>query len=173
MRKSPDPIQALGEAYELLLEKTLDELHINTARQQNTIRKNIEDTIHKATKSTPKLQNLDDTLLRQIQDAVHRDLHSAGQDFSETKQELKDWLGFELQLVEDSLLELLNKVADQATITLLEWKQDQAKRSLHTGEIAGPGILICDSCDKQLQFHHAGHIPACEQCNSTVFYRLS
>ncbi len=168
MRKSPDPIQALGEAYELLLEKTLDELHIKDARQ-----KNIEETIHQATKNTPKLQNLDESLLKQIQEAVHRDLHSAGQYFAETKQEVKDWLGFELQLVEGSLLNLLPKVANQTTVELLEWKQDQAKRSLHTGEITGPTTLVCDSCGKQLHFHRAGHIPPCAQCNSTVFHRLS
>ncbi len=168
MKKSPDPIQALGEAYELLLEKTLDELHIKDTRQ-----KNIEDTIHQATKNTPKLQNLDQSHLKQIQQAVQRDLHSAGQYFSETKQEVKDWLGFELQLVEGGLLSLLPKVANQTTVELLEWNQDQAKRSLHTGEITGPGTLVCDSCGKQLHFHRAGHIPPCPQCNDTVFHRLS
>ncbi len=168
MRKSPDPIQALGEAYELLLEKTLDELHIDDRRK-----KNIEDTIHKVSKDIPQLKNLDDTLLRQVQDAVHRDLHSAGQHFSETTQEVKDWLGFELKLVEGSLLDLLPKIADQTTVELLEWKQDQAKRALHTGEVTGPGVLVCDSCGKQLHFHHAGHIPPCAGCNSTVFHRLS
>ncbi|VAW95101.1 hypothetical protein MNBD_GAMMA23-453 [hydrothermal vent metagenome] len=173
MRKSPDPIQALGEAYELLLEKTLDELHIKDARQQNILKKDIQDTINKAAQNTPQLQSLDDTLLKQIQEAVHRDLHSAGQYFSETTQEVKDWLGFELQLVEGSLLNLLPKIADQTTVGLLEWKQDQAKRSLHTGEIAGPGILVCDSCGEQLQFHRAGHIPPCAHCSNTVFHRLS
>ncbi len=115
MSKSPDPIQALGEAYELLLEKTLDELHIHDARQQN-----IEDTFHKATQSSPQLQNFDDTLLKKIQDTVQRDLHSTGQHFAETKQEVKDWLGFELKLVEGSLLDLLPKVADQTTVRLLK-----------------------------------------------------
>ncbi len=173
MSKSADPIEALGEAYELLLEKTLDELHIHDAHQQNIPKQDIKATIHKVTKNTPQLQNLDKTLLQQVQDAVERDLHSAGQHFAETRQEIKDWLGFELQLVEGSLLDLLPKVADQTTVGLIEWKQEQATRSLHTGEIAGPGILVCDQCNEQLHFHRAGHIPPCAKCSNTVFHRLS
>ena len=41
----------------------------------------------------------------------------------------------------------------------------------HTGEVTGPGTLVCAECGKELHFHKAGHIPPCPGCRGTRYRR--
>ena len=53
---------------------------------------------------------------------------------------------------DDSLQEIL-KLKEQAP-------------EYRTGEITGPGTLLCSECGEQLHFHRPGHIPPCPKCRS-------
>ncbi|MBI3773498.1 MAG: hypothetical protein HY272_12460 [Gammaproteobacteria bacterium] len=41
----------------------------------------------------------------------------------------------------------------------------------HTGEITGPGTLICEGCGEHVQFHHPGLIPPCPKCGGRDYQR--
>ena len=41
----------------------------------------------------------------------------------------------------------------------------------HTGEITGPGTLVCDNCGEELHFHKPSRIPPCPKCKGTSFHR--
>ena len=55
----------------------------------------------------------------------------------------------------------------------LEKLADQAREAsrYHTGEVTGPGTLICEGCGKEIHFHKAGRIPPCPGCQGTGFTR--
>ncbi|MES9926605.1 MAG: hypothetical protein ABW158_00685, partial [Candidatus Thiodiazotropha sp. 6PDIVS] len=43
----------------------------------------------------------------------------------------------------------------------------------HTGEVTGPGTLVCAQCGKEMHFKKTGHIPPCSGCKGTDFQRAS
>jgi hypothetical protein len=109
-----------------------------------------------------------------IGEFLRRDLQDAGTYLaSDEAQELKDWLRFDIELIENQLLEMFLSVADQAKLDMLEFEEELAEASTyHTGEITGPGTLICKTCGELLHFHASGHIPPCPKCHDTYFTRF-
>jgi len=105
---------------------------------------------------------------------VKRDIMDASQYLSDQSKEFADWLKFDVNLVEDRLLELLDHVVND-THTELKNLADRAKTEniWLTDEIVGPGTLECISCGHIIQFHKTSRISRCEQCGGTQFHRGS
>ncbi len=108
-----------------------------------------------------------------VKHAVKRDLHSlAGYNHS-GQQGAEGWLGFELHQLEGRLKDLIPRAADPSVTDWLEWKSEMERLPYHTGEITGPGVLVCDKCGDKMHFTKPGHIPPCPKCGGTTFHRLS
>lgn len=103
---------------------------------------------------------------------VKRDLREAGRHLATTGEELRTWLGIDLQLMEDWLLDMFAQAADKTKLEWMQLEQNAREASLyHTGEITGPGTLTCSACGEVVHFHDVGHIPPCPRCRETVFTR--
>jgi len=169
--KSPqhhDPIDALGEAYEKMFERAAEHFHNAEEKTGPLLHKLIDEAREKAV----ELKELSKEDADKLSVYLKRDLDDAADYLSETGHELKDWLGFETTLVESGVFDLLLKAADKTTLQLLKIKEDAQRASVyHTGEITGPGTLVCDQCGEKLHFHKAGKIPPCPKCHATSFHR--
>ena len=163
-----DPIDALGEAYEKMYERAAENFHHAEEKTGPLLHKLIDGAKDKAI----ELKELSEEDAEKLADWLKRDLDDAAGYLSETGHELKDWLGFETTLLESAVLDLLLKAADKTTVELLAMKEN-AKRpyTYRTGEITGPGTLICDECGEKLQHHRAGKISSCPKCHATSFHR--
>ena len=158
-----DPIEALGETYELLLEKALQKAHQSGAilhRMINEIRGDIV-----------ALNKLGEDEVVKLEEYVKRDLIDAARYMDKTGKELKDWLGFDLALIERDFWEMFSAAADKTTTELLQIKLQAASAEYHTGELIGLGTLVCDQCSEKLHFYKPSHIPPCPKCHSTHFHR--
>lgn len=162
-----DPIEALGEAYETLLEKSLEEAHEAKEKSGPALHKFIDELAERSS----AINELAGEKAQLVGQYLKRDLIEAASYLDKTGKALKDWLGFDMALIEDRLRDDFIKAADQTTIELLNLKQQAAHAPYHTGEICGPGTLKCDNCGETLHFHKAGHIPPCPKCQSTTFHR--
>ncbi len=158
-----DPIEAMGEAYELLLEKAL-----HSARQGGAGLHEMTDVIRHDMGALSKYS--EDELAR-LERYVKRDLIDAASYLNETGKELNDWLGFDLALIKSDLWQRFAAAADKTTTALLEIKLKAEISEYHTGEIIGLGTLVCDQCGETLHFHKPGHIPPCPRCKSAHFHR--
>ena len=163
-----DPIDALGVAYEKMYERAAENLHSTEKKSAQLLHKLINEAKDKAV----ELKELSEDDAAKLADWLKRDLDDTVNYLSETGLELKDWLGFETTLLESAVLDLLLKSADKTTVELLTMK-DYARQphAYHTGEITGPGTLVCDQCGEKLHFHRAGKIPPCPKCHATTFHR--
>ena len=162
-----DPIEALGQAYEEVLEKALEEAHRLEERGAPRLHKIIDTLRHDA----KLLGKLSEEQAEKIGQYLKRDLEDAARFLSETGRELQEWWGFDRILLEKRLLENFTKAADQTTVEL-ELLQDAAQKAPYkTGEITGPGTLLCDNCGEVLHFHKPGHIPPCPKCRKTQYHR--
>ena len=163
-----DPIDALGAAYEIMFERTAASLYSAEQKSGQLLHKLIDEAKEKAV----ELKELSEEDAEKIAGWLKRDLDDIVNYLTETGLELKDWLGFETTLLESAVLDLLLKAADKTTVELLTMKEHSRQpHAYHTGEITGPGTLVCDQCGEKLHFHRAGKIPPCPKCHATTFHR--
>ncbi len=163
-----DPIEVLGEAYELMLERALDHLE----KAEETSNEALHHFIDKARDTAVELEELTEEEAEKIASTLKRDLHDFGKSLREGTEDFTTWLGFDLELLGDRLKELLAKAADPTVLELLEWKERAELAPYHTGEYTGPGTLVCDNCGEKLHFHQFSRIPPCPKCKGTTFHRV-
>ncbi len=164
-----DPLDALGAAYETMYERVAENLHKAKEHTGPLLHKFIDEARDKAV----ELDELTEEDAEKLTIWLKRDLDDAIDHMAETDDRLKDWLGFETTLIESALLYLLLETADKTTLQLLRMKENARLPSVyHTGEVTGPGTLICDECEEKLHFHNASRIPPCPKCHKTTFHRI-
>ena len=128
--------------------------------------------IQKARDTTVELEELTKDEAEKVSMYLQRDIEDAGKHLAETGHELGDWLRFDIDRVEDRLLEIFSRVADQTRIEWIELQQELRKDPpFHSGEVTGPGTLYCASCNEALHFHHTARIPPCPTCRNGTFLR--
>lgn len=164
-----DPLDTLGAAYETMYERVAKNLHNAKEHTGPLLHKFIDEAKDKAV----ELDELTEEDAEKLTDWLKRDLDDAISHIAETDEKLTDWLGFEATLIESALLYLLLETADKTTVQLLRMKENARLPSVyHTGEVTGPGTLICDECEEKLHFHNASRIPPCPKCHKTQFHRI-
>ncbi len=164
-----DPVEALGEAYELLLEKTLEK----TRALERVTARAVHEMVDRARAELVALGRVTEREGEELAEALKRDLTEAARYLDETGRELKDWLGFDIELLEDRLRENLFAAADQTTLALNALRMAARAAEYHSGEITGPGTLVCDACGERVQLRHAGRVPPCPKCRGGRFHRPS
>ncbi len=163
-----DAIDRLAAAYEKMLDRVHDVVEKTEETTIPVLKKNIERAREKAI----ELGELTREEAEKIATYVERDIQDAAGFLAKNGEEFRTWLRFDLELIEDRLLEMFASVADQTRVELEALAQRARQASLyHTGEITGPGTLMCSGCKKELHFHKAGHIPPCPACHGTEYRR--
>jgi len=167
-QKHNDPIDILGSIYEKMYESAAEGLQKADKKSAPLLHQLIEDAKEKFS----ELEEVTREDLDKVAQYLERDMNDAAQYLSETGAEYKDWLGFETALLESEFLYQMLKTADPTTLELLKLKDQAEQAQYHTGEITGPGTLVCDNCGEKLHFYKAGKIPPCPKCHATNFHRL-
>jgi len=162
-----DPIEAIGEAYELVLEKSLE----NAERLEKKAGQRLHHMMDAVHDEVAELTKLSRDAVPKVAEYLKRDLADAAHFLSETGKDLQDWWGFESTLLEEQLRDNFRRAADQTTLELKELKEVAELAEYHTGEITGPGTLQCDGCEELLHFHKPGRIPPCPKCHGSRFHR--
>jgi len=165
------PRDALGHlvaAYEKMLERVHEALE---RAEQDTI-PSLKRSIEQAREKAVELGELSREEAERVAGYVERDMKDAAGFLGETHQELADWLKFDLRMIESRLLEMFANVADRTRVELSALAEQARQAAFyHTGEVTGPGTLVCRACGKAMHFHKTGHIPPCPKCHATKFRR--
>ena len=162
------PTEGMGEAYEKLLKLTMEEAKLLKEKTGPVLHKLIDTTSEKIS----EIGELTEEEVEKVSEYLKRDLKEAASYMAETGADFKKWLAIDTEMMEDYLLEKFKQAADQTTIELQQLKASGETAEYHTGEVTGPGVLLCDNCGENLHFHKAGHIPPCAKCKGTHFHRL-
>lgn len=163
-----DPLDALGAVYEKMYERVAENLHEAKEHSGPLLHKLIDEARDKAV----RLEEVAEDDAHKISEWLKRDLDDAISHMSETNEKFKDWLGFETTLIESALIYYLLETADKTTVELLKLKHDAERPYIYrTGEVTGPGTLVCDQCGEHIHFHKAGHIPPCPKCHAVSYHR--
>lgn len=163
-----DLVEAVAEAYERMLRRAMEELRKAEEKSGPVLHKLIENARDKAV----DLEELSREEADKLADYLKRDLTDAATYLVDTGDELKDWLGYEAGLIEGEMLELFMRAADNTTVELRKLRaQAEWASHYHTGEITGPGTLLCEQCGEKLHFQKPGRIPPCPKCHATLYQR--
>jgi len=163
-----DPIDRLAAAYEKMLER-VDEAF---EKAQETTLPALKENIEHAREKAIELGELTREEAEKIAGYLERDMKDAGEFLAESGEEFRNWMRFDIELIEDRLLEMFASVADQTRVELSKLAEQARQASTyHTGEITGPGTLVCSGCGKELHFKKTGHIPPCGKCHGTEYKR--
>ena len=111
----------------------------------------------------------------EIGEYIKRDINDAAEYMMESSAEFYDWLLLDIELIERKVMELFLSVADHTRIELEQFKKDAAPSEqvsiYKSGQITGPGTLICESCGKAKPFLSSDEIPDCSVCGNNRFIR--
>ena len=158
--------EKLEQAYEKMVER------VHNLWDSGESQHSLKQAILHARDKAEELQEITREDANKIADYVSRDLHEMGSYLHDTGEELRDWFRFDVELIEDRMLEKLISVADKTRLELAALQEHNREASQwHTGEVTGPGTLICHQCGEQLHFKKTGHIPPCPKCHKTEFKR--
>ncbi len=111
----------------------------------------------------------------EIGEYIKRDINDAAEYMMDSSAEFYDWLMLDIEVIEHKVMELFLSVADFTRIELEQFKQTASLTEQITvyksGEITGPGTLICESCGKAKPFLSSDEITDCLKCGHTRFIR--
>lgn len=160
----------LTRAYNNMMQRTRHFLQTTNDHQSSMT---LEQALTQAADKSIESGELTPDEANRIANFLRRDISDAAIHLAEPGgSELSDWLRFDIQRVEDHLIELFFSVADQTKLELIQLAQPPLPyHTYRTGEITSIGSLECAQCGQQIQFHETDFIPPCPQCHSLIFRR--
>lgn len=157
----------LVSAYEKMLERVHDSVE-RAEQHLPSLKQNLDNAREKAV----ELGELTREEADKVSSYLERDMHDAATYMTETGQQLRDWWQFDVKLMEQRLMDMFIGVADQTSVQLREMTENLRRAQLyHTGEVTGPGTLVCTGCGKEMHYTKPGRIPPCPNCHATEFRR--
>jgi rubrerythrin len=166
--RKPDTADHLVDAYERMLKHTQDA--IGEAEKETVPR--LRELVDMARDRMIELGELTREEAAKVAAYLERDVQDAATYIAETGKDLREWWHFDLKLMEDRMVDAFTSVADQTSLQLRQWaEQARQAPAYRTGEITGPGTLVCETCGEGLTFVKAGRIPTCPKCGGTGFKR--
>jgi len=163
-----DPVDRLVDAYERMLERAHEATGTAEKKTVPWLREALADAREKAV----ELEELTREEADKIARYVERDVQDAAEYLADSGQEFREWLAFDMSLIQDRFLDMFAGMADQTSIALKDIANRARQASVyHTGEITAPGVLECVNCGELLHFEKTGRIPPCAKCQSTEFRR--
>ena len=169
MTEEPKSTQdRLVHAYEEMLKRT----HAAMEQAEKETLPALRELLDKARDNMVELGELTREEATKVAEYVERDIKDAAAYLTDTGADLRQWWRFDVSQVQERMLEMFSSVADQTSVQLQNWAR-QARQAVgyHTGEITGPGTLVCAACGAELQMRQPGHIPPCPKCHGTLFKR--
>lgn len=106
---------------------------------------------------------------------LKRDLKQLGYYAHETGEGLAAWLNFDLNVLEQSIVDNLLALADQTRIDQERLREQLANEEddYLAGEIAAVGTFECKSCQAVVQLKQTSVLMPCANCGSEYFQRVS
>ncbi len=106
---------------------------------------------------------------------LKRDLKQLGYYAHETGEGLAAWLNFDLNVLEQSIVDNLLALADQTRIDQERLREQLANEDDEylAGEIAAVGTFECKGCHHRVQLKQTSLLQPCEVCSAGFFQRIS
>ena len=161
--------EKLVAAFDHMVENVGEAVH----EAEEALAPTIDEMVHNAQQLARELFALTQEEAESLGATLKRDLHKANKTLNQQRKELKDWLSFDLTLVEDRFIDLVARAADKAWLDFREFETEDHQASLYrAGEVCNAGTFSCRQCDNTIKLTETGQIPACPACGHDEFFRV-
>ena len=151
----------------------VDEVHASIEKAEEALSPTIDEMLENAQTMSKNLYALSQDEAKSLSNHLKRDIKNARQYMDTDGKEFKEWLNFDIELVEDRFVDMLTKAADKTWLDFRMFEQKTQENSVYrTGEYCSAGTLSCKSCDQVMKFTKNTRIPPCPKCHKTEFERL-
>jgi hypothetical protein len=135
----------------------------------------LKEDIDKAVEFEQGLAELTREEVSLIKTYLKRDLKELVHFIAETGDGLREWLRFDIELIESKLRSMLLSIADSTTLDQeeLELRLSHQPGTYVAGEIACPGVLRCTQCGKMVCMVETAHVDPCHTCDGIGFQRVT
>jgi len=139
---------------------------------ENTEDSSLQNALNEAREKAAHLGEVSLEEAHEISEFIKRDINDAAEYMMETSAEFSDWLMLDIEVLERKVMDMFLSVADRTRVELEQFKHRSRELSLYySGEITGPGTLVCTECGRRQQFLTTDQIAACPKCGSNTFKR--
>jgi hypothetical protein len=116
----------------------------------------------------------------ELSEYIKRDINDAAEYMMDVSAEFYEWLMLDIEIIERKVMELFLSVAAHTRAELEHFKPDHDHSDAvkldripvyTSGEITGPGSLICECCGESKVFLSSSQISPCECCGHHRFIR--
>ncbi len=161
--------EKLIKAFDHMVETVSQAMH----EAEEALAPTVDEMIQSAQILASDIHKLTEEESERLGKALKRDIHKANKTLNQQKKELKDWLSFDLTLVEDKFLDLIARAADKTWLDFRSFENESKQAELYrTGEVCSAGTLRCNNCAQTMNLSRTSHIPPCPKCHQTEFYRV-
>ncbi len=161
--------EKLVAAFDHMVENVSEAVH----QAEEALAPTLDEMIHNAQVLARELYALSQEEAEGLGATLKRDMHKANKTLNQQRKELKDWLSFDLTLVEDRFIDLIARAADKAWLDFHEFEYEDHQASLYrSGEVCNAGTFNCNHCDNSINLPKTGQIPRCPICDQAEFYRV-
>ena len=159
----------LVEAYNRMMSRIRELIETADAQAVPSLQKAIDN----ARRQAVHLGEISHDEAEAIGNYIKRDVNDAAEYLMESSHEFSEWLMLDIDIIEQKILELFLSVADKTRVELEQLSHPHCELAVeyHSGEITGPGTLVCTNCGHRLQFHTTRRILPCIECQHTVYKR--
>jgi cell division septum initiation protein DivIVA/DNA-directed RNA polymerase subunit RPC12/RpoP len=161
--------EKLVAAFEHMVENVSESVH----RAEEALEPTIDEMVHNAQQLAREVFTLTQEEAESLGATLKRDMQKANQVMNQQKKELKDWLSFDLTLVEDRFIDMIARAADKTWLDFRAFESEDHQASLYkSGEVCNAGSFSCCKCGEIVRLPSAGQIAACPACQHEKFYRV-
>jgi hypothetical protein len=161
--------EKLIKAFDHMVENVSKAMH----ETEEALAPSIDEMIQSAQILASDIHKLSQEESEKLGEALKRDIQKANKALNQQKKELKDWLSFDLTLVEDKFIELISRAADKSWLDFRDFENQSKQAEIYrTGEVCSAGTLCCNNCAQTMNLSKTSHIPPCPKCHHTEFYRV-
>ncbi len=158
----------LVQAYNQMMERVRQTFADTEAKVLPTLKHSLD----KARETAVELGELSHDEAEKIALWLKRDAQDAGKHLAEDRHELSGWLRFDIDQIEDRLLQMFTSVADKTRLEIQQLQQTLEQDPPHmSGEITAPGTLYCTQCNDTIISNHTTRIQPCPNCGNESFRR--
>ena len=162
--------EKLIAAFEHMVESVGESMH----QAEEALAPTIDEMVHNAQQLARDIYTLTQEEADSLGTTLKRDMHKANQVLNQQRKELRDWLSFDLTLVEDRFIDLIARAADKTWLDFRAFENEsQHAGQYNHGEVCNAGSFSCEQCGSVLRLPTTGLIPRCPNCSHGVYNRVS
>ena len=159
--------EKLVEAFDHMVENVSEALH----DAEEALAPTIDEMVHNAQQIARDVYALTQEEAESLGETLRRDMHKANETLNEQGKELREWLSFDLSLIEDRFIDMIATAADKTWLDFRAFERETAGL-YRSGEVCNAGSFECRHCGEIIRLSGTGVIPRCPACKKKKFTRV-